>query len=163
MRLVAALAAATFVAASVGGAGGHVWHARGLRVRLPSGWHATAVGLTPVGFPQFAIASYPLPRDDRGADGCEPKAALDRLPATGVFIFAWEFSGAQPHRRFPRRPRHFRLRHFARYECLGPSYLLRFRAAGRYFQVHVVLGKQANRSTRGLALRTLDSLVVHRH
>ncbi|HKD95043.1 MAG TPA: hypothetical protein VKB43_10100 [Gaiellaceae bacterium] len=144
------------------GADRHVWHARGLSARLPPGWHATAASLTPVGYPQFAIASYPLPRGDLGADGCEPKAALDRLPATGVFIFAWEFSGAQRQRDFPRRPRHFRLRHFARYECLGPSYRLSFRAAGRYFKLHVVLGKRVSRRTRAAALRTLDSLVVRR-
>lgn len=160
MRLVAALATATVLAGSA--AAGHMWHARGLRIGLPPGWHATAVALTPVGYPQFAVASYPLPRDDRGADGCEPKAALDRLPATGVFIFAWEFSGTQGDRQFPRRPRSFRLSHFARYECLGPSYRLRFRASGRYFQVHVVFGRHASPGTRRLALRTLDSLVVHR-
>jgi hypothetical protein len=161
MRLVAALVIATVLAGS-GGANGDNWHARGLSVHLPTGWHATATALTPVGYPQFAIGSYPLPRGDRGADGCEPKAALDRLPATGVFIFAWEFPGTRGDHGFPRRPRHFRLRHFAPYECLGPSYLLRFRASGRYFQVHVVLGRQASRSARGLALRTLDSLVIHR-
>jgi hypothetical protein len=159
MRLVAAFAAATVLAGSTG-PGAHVWHARGLSVRLPHGWHATAASLTPVGYPQFAVASYPLPRGDRGADGREPKAALDRLPATGAFIFTWEYSSTQRDRDFPRRPRHFRLRHFARYECLGPSYLLRFRAAGRYFQSHVVLGKRTNRSTRKLVLRVLDSLVV---
>ena len=161
MRLCTALASATILCVSAPG-GPHVWRARGVSVRLPPGWHATAVALTPVGYPQFAIASYPLPRGDRGADGCEPKAALDRLPATGVFIFAWEFSRSGPTLSFPRQPRHFRLSRFARYECLGPSYRLRFRAAGRYFQVHVVLGKRANRRTRRLALRTLDSLVVRR-
>jgi hypothetical protein len=161
MRLSAVLAAAAALAISTG-PGRHVWYARGLSVRLPPGWHATAAPLTPVGYPQFAIASYPLPSDDRGADGCEPKAALDRLPATGVFIFAWEFSRSGPTRAFPRRPGHFRLGHFGRYECLGPSYVLRFRATGRYFQVHVVLGKRTSRRTRGLALRTLDSLVVRR-
>ena len=160
MRLCAVLAAAATLAASAG-AGTHVWQARGLSARLPARWHATAAALTPVGYPQFAIASYPLPRGDRGGDGCEPKAALDRLPATGALIFAWELSGPGSGR-FPRQPRHFRLGHFARYECLGPSYLLRFRAAGRYFQVHVVFGRRAARSTRMLALRTLDSLVVRR-
>ncbi|HKU57686.1 MAG TPA: hypothetical protein VJP41_11765 [Gaiellaceae bacterium] len=161
MRLLIALATATTVSVW-GAAGWHVWHARGLAVRLPPRWHATATALTPVGYPQLAIASYPLPRGDRGADGCEPRSALDRLPADGVFIFAWEFPGTKPGKGFPRQPRHFRLTHFARYECLGPSYLLRFQAAGRYFQVHVVFGKRATLRTRRLALRTLDSLVVHR-
>jgi len=161
MRLCTALAAAAILSISTGSAP-HTWQARGVSVRLPPGWHATASALTPVRYPQFAFASYPLPAGDRGADGCEPKAALDGLPASGVFIFAWEFPRSGATRAFPRRPRHFRLGHFGRYECLGPSYLLRFRAAGRYFQVHIVLGKQASRRMRGLALHALDSLVVRR-
>src|SRR5262249_3456511 len=155
------LAVATVLAISTGG-GGHGWRARGLNIRLPPGWNATAAPLTPVGYPQFAIASYRLPQDDRGADGCEPKAALDRLPPTGVLIFAWELPLTRGDRNFPRWPRPFELRQFARYEGLGPSYLLRFRAAGRYFQMHVVLGKRASGRTRRLALSTLDSLVVRR-
>lgn len=161
MRLLAAFAAATAVSVS-GAAGWHAWQARGLSLRLPPRWRATATALTPVGYPQFAIASYSLPRGDRGADGCEPKSALGRLPAAGVFIFAWELPATNPTKTFPRRPRHFRLSHFGRYECLGPSYLLRFRAAGRYFQVHVVLGKRTTLGTRRLALRVLDGLVVRR-
>jgi hypothetical protein len=114
--------------------------------------------------PQLAIASYPLPRGDAGADGCEPKAALDRLRATGAFLLAWKYGDVLPRQRrlFLPRPSRFRLDHFGRYECLGRSYMLRFRAAGRYFQLYVVLGRLATRRTRTLVLRVLDSLRVSR-
>jgi hypothetical protein len=38
----------------------------------------------------LALASYLLPRGSGGANGCQPKEALDRLPAAGAFIFGWE-------------------------------------------------------------------------
>lgn len=165
MRLIALLAAA--LALTVGGTSGwRTWHGRSLSVRVPPGWHATGAPLTPVTWPvQFlAVASYPLPHGDRGADGCEPKAAVDRLPADGALLFGWEYVGTpegQIRRAdFPRRPRAFRLTHLGRYECLDHSYLLRFRAAGRYFQVQVRLGKDASERTRALTLHVLDSLVV---
>jgi hypothetical protein len=163
MRLAAALAGAVALS-TFAGSGRHLWHARGITVRLPPGWRATAAPLTPVAMPQLAIASYPLPRGDAGADGCEPKAALDRLPATGAFLFAWEYGDVPSRQRrlFPPRPSRFRLEHLGRYECLGRSYMLRFRAAGRYFQLHVALGRQATRRTRRLVLRVLDSLRVSR-
>jgi hypothetical protein len=116
--------------------------------------------LTPVTSPEqvLAIASYPLPDDNRGADGCMPKEALTRLPPGGAFLFGWEDGTGGLHARdFPPRPAHFRLTGFARYECLGPSYLLRFRAGGRFFQIHVVLGRHATGATRATVLRVLDS------
>lgn len=165
MRLIALLAAALALAGG-GTSGWRTWHGHNLSVRIPPGWHATRARLTPVTWPvQFlAVASYPLPHGDRGADGCEPKSAVDRLPADGAFLFGWEYVGAPdgPIRRgdFPRRPRTFRLAHLGRYECLDHSYLLRFRAAGRYFQVQVRLGRAASERTRALVLHILDSLVV---
>jgi hypothetical protein len=130
-------------------------------VRYPPGWFATTRPLTPVTAPGqvLALASYPLPHDARGADGCEPKAALDRLPPDGAFLFGWDV-GSGPLAGFPPRPRRFRLGHLATYECLGPSYLVRFREGGRDFQIHVVLGPQADAATRAAALRVLDSFVV---
>ncbi len=167
MRILAALAAALVLSACAGSAGSWTtWHGRGVSVRIPPGWHATSARLTPVTWPvQFiAAASYPLPRGYDGADGCEPKAAVDRLPPGGAFLFGWEYAGAPdgPIRKsdFPPRPSLFRLAHLGRYECLDHSYMLRFRAAGRYFQVHVLLGPRASDRTRTLALRVLDSLVV---
>jgi|SRR5579875_3502047 len=166
-----ALLAATSALAGCGGAGWTTWHGRGVSVRLPPGWHAASARLTPVTWPpQFlAVASYPLPRGDGGADGCEPKAAVDRLPADGAFIFGWEYTGFPwPARRkaqlaaFAPQPSRFRLPHLGSDECVYPSYQLRFRTAGRYFQVQVMLGRKASGRTRALALKVLDSLVVRR-
>ncbi|HLX32062.1 MAG TPA: hypothetical protein VKR79_04760 [Gaiellaceae bacterium] len=163
---IATVAAAALVLAACGGAGAKstTWQHRGVSVRIPPGWHATSARLTPVTWPvQFiAVASYPLPSGDGGADGCEPKAAVDRLPPDGAFIFGWEYVGAPPSGVFPPRPRRFRLVNLGNYECLQHSYLLRFREAGRYFQVHVLLGRRAGETTRALALRVLDSLAVRR-
>jgi hypothetical protein len=143
------------------------FHDRGVTLRYPPTWHATTARLTHVTDPVqvVAIASYPLPRNNHGDDGCEPKEALDDLPATGAFIFGWEYpadSGFGPPkaRDFPPRPAHFRLIHFAHFECAGPSYGLVFRDHGRYFQIHVALGKYASPATRRLVLRILDTFHV---
>jgi hypothetical protein len=135
-----------------------------MSVRYPPGWFATRHALTPVTSPPqvLAVASYPLPRNNRGADGCEPKEALDRMPATGALIFGWEYGSitGRALRQFPPRPKRLTLTRFARYECLGPSYMLRFRQAGRFFQIHVAFGKRASPATRAIALRILDGLQV---
>jgi hypothetical protein len=134
------------------------FHARGVTVRYPPGWFATGHALTPVTSPVqvLAVASYPLPRNDRGADGCSPKAALDRLPTDGAFIFGWEYGAAQSSRP-PPRPKHFELAGLTHFECLGPSYKVDFREAGRWFQIHIVLGRQATPDTNKTVLRVLDS------
>jgi hypothetical protein len=165
MRAIA-LFALGLALAGCGGSGWQTWQGRGVSIRIPRGWHATGAHLTPVTWPvQFlAVASYPLPAGDRGADGCEPKAAIDRLPSGGAFLFGWEYAGTPdgtiPTTDFPPRPHSFRLVHLGRYECLGHSYLIRFRTAGRYFQVHVLLGRRASERTHELAVRVLDSLDV---
>jgi hypothetical protein len=164
--LTAALALALALA-GCGSSGWRTWHGRGVSVRIPPGWHATSTHLSPVTWPvQFlAVASYPLPRSAAGSDGCEP-AGVGRLPADGAFIYGWEYVGDAegPPRKtdFPRRPRRFRLGRLGRYECLDHSYLLRFREAGRFFQVHVLLGRHATPRTRALVLRVLDGLRVKR-
>jgi hypothetical protein len=142
----------------------HTYRADGISVRYPPGWYTTSHALTPVTGPQqiLAVASYPLPHNNAGADGCEPKAALDRTPPNGAFIFGWEYGrvGYDPDIRphdFPPRPKHFKLTGFARYECLGPSYMLRFRAGGRAFQIYVALGGRASATTRATVLRILNS------
>ncbi len=146
------------------GADPHTFRSQGISVRYPPGWFATARRLTPVTSPPqiLAVASYPLPRGSSGADGCQPKEALDRMPPTGAFIFGWEYGPDIFTRAFPPRPRHFRLKNYATYECLGASYMLRFRQAGRFFQIHVVLGKRASGATRATVLRILDSFAAKR-
>jgi hypothetical protein len=113
----------------------------------------------------LAVASYRLPRDSGGADGCRPSEALDRLPPGGAFVYGWDYRSI-PHRSgfrksdFPPRPRHFRLARFAHYECAGPSFMIRFRQAGRFLQIHVALGTRATPATRATVLRILDSLRI---
>jgi hypothetical protein len=135
--------------------------ARGVSVRYPRGWHGTAAPLTPVTSPVqvLAVASYPLPHDARGADGCMPKEALDALPPDGAFIYGWEYESPQGEV-FPQRPARFALTGFEHFECLGPSYRLRFRDMGRLFDIHVALGRRASAFTRYSVLRVLDSLRV---
>ncbi|HEU5212253.1 MAG TPA: hypothetical protein VFU10_05745 [Gaiellaceae bacterium] len=141
------------------GANWRTFHARGITVRYPPGWFATATRLTPVTAPPqiIAVASYRLPPDSGGANGCQPKAAIDRLPPTGAFIFGWEYGSDVFRPAFPPRPKHFSLKNYASYECMGLSYMLRFRQAGRFFQIHVVLGKRASTAQRAAVLRILDS------
>lgn len=141
------------------------FRSEGISVRYPPTWHATAKPLTPVTSPSqmLAVGSFPLPRDSRGADGCEPREALDRIQPAGAFIFGWDYGTRQLRSRdFPPRPRHFKLVRFSRYECFGPSYMLRFHEAGRYFQIHVAFGRMASAATRATTLRILDSLTVKR-
>lgn len=170
MRFVALL----LTALALTGAGPSTWRtfrADGISVRYPPGWFATARRLTPVSYPPqvLAVASYPLPRDRSGADGCAPKEALDRMPPTGTFIFGWEYAKPTPGgirviraRDFPPRPKRLKLTGFAQYECLGPSYMIRFREAGRFFQIHVAFGRRVGAATRGTALRVLDSFNARR-
>lgn len=147
--------------------GWHTFRGDGITVRYPPTWFATSRPLTPVTYPAqlLAVASYPLPRDSGGADGCRPTEALERLPRSGAFVYGWDYGkppfGARFRRRdFPPRPEQFRLGRFAHYECLGPSSMIRFRQAGRFVQIHVVLGSRAGPATRAKVLRVLDSIRV---
>jgi hypothetical protein len=146
---------------ALSGASWHTFRAHSISVRYPPNWFATARDLTPVTGPAqiLAVATFRLPGGSGGADGCEPKEALDRMPAGGAFIFGWEYGAGSGmlKRDFPLRPKHFRLKNYARYECLGASFMLRFRQAGRFFQIHVALGRRASRATRITVLRILDT------
>jgi hypothetical protein len=85
------------------------------------------------------------------------------MPTRGAFVYVMEYTGTTPPlRNFPRRPKRFRLAHFASYECMGPSYSILFREAGRFFQIHVYLGRQAGPAVRATVLRILDSFNASR-
>lgn len=163
MKFLALLAAASV---AVIGTAWDTFQGDGVSVTYPRSWYATAHQLTPVTGPRqlLAIASFPLPTGDHGADGCEPKQVLDRLPSAGAFIFGWDDGSLRDTpfaaKSFPRRPRHFVFPHLLHSGCLGPSYRIRFREAGRLFQIYVVLGNQASRSTHATVLRILDSFRV---
>jgi hypothetical protein len=138
-----------------------IFRTDGIEVRYPPAWFATTRQLTPVDDPPqvLAIASYRFP-SDTSPNGCNPAGTLAKMPASGALIFVIEYASASVRARdFPPRRARFRLGSARRYECFGPrrSYLLRFRDAGRSFQVDVAFGQRAGAGTRTTVLRILDS------
>jgi hypothetical protein len=148
--------------ASAAPPGWHTFAAHGVSVRYPPGWFATARPLTEVTSPQqiLAVSSYSYRPDPGQADGCEPREALDHLPPTGAFIFGWEYGQLLDLRAFPARLARFRLSGYAREECVGRSYTLQFREAGKTFQISVTLGARATSATRRTVVRILDSFTT---
>jgi hypothetical protein len=145
------------------------WTSRdaGLTARVPRGWRVSAQPLTAVSSPvqRLVVTSFPV-RQRTPDPGCRPATALRQMPAGGAMLFLFEYRGPTRHDvgREPRRPRHFRLdpRTLGTYECLGRSYMVRFRDHGRVLQGHVYLGPDAGARTRRSVLRVLDSLRVDR-
>jgi hypothetical protein len=152
--------AAVLALMAAGSSSWATFRADGVRIRHPAHWNATARPLTPVTSPEqvLAVASFAFPEDPR-PNGCRPAGTLVKKQPSGAVVFVIEY-GADDPSAFPRRPTHFKLRAFARYECFGRSYQLRFREAGRYFQVFVSFGGRATPSTRETVLRILDSFVA---
>jgi len=140
------------------------FRAEEVSVHYPPGWHTTARPLTPVSYPPqvLAVASFPFPREDQTiGSSCGPAGTLAKLATSGALIYVIENTGIRPVL-FPARPKRFRLTGFARYECLGPSYLLRFHEAGRSFQIDIAFGPRAGPATRATVLRILDSFSAKR-
>jgi hypothetical protein len=144
-------------------------HVRGgVSVDRPGGWHLTPPPITAVSVPaeRLLLTSYPT----RRGGNCGPDRAEHDLPAGGALVYLFEYrSRTQPtwthlrRRAFPPRPAHFalRARQLGTFECWRvPSYLIRFRAAGRAVPVHVALGRSAGAARRAQVLRVLDSLRV---
>jgi hypothetical protein len=133
-----------------------------ISVAYPREWHVIRQSLTQVG-QLLVVTSFPL-HQSAPDKNCSPKTAIEQMPSDGAFLYMFEYARAHPRllARFPPRPRGFRLRKKARqpYECLGLSYMIRFRDRGRAFQAHVFLGKRATSGTRARVLEILDSLVV---
>lgn len=154
------------VADATGGSFMHASVGFGITVRYPSGWHLYRPPITSVSSPldRLLITSY---RARTGGE-CSPTRAENALPPNGALVYLFEYSvGAGPvliraqSSGFPPRPHHFALGAYAQYECWAiPSYLVRFRAAGRLFQAQIALGLHAGTRTRAQVLRVLDSLRV---
>jgi hypothetical protein len=106
----------------------------------------------------LAIGSWPFPR----GGVCAPFDAIDDLPPDGVFMWLIEYHGPEPPEDFVPRPERFDLRDFSHGEvsCYAPDpqYQLRFRDAGRNFQVQIAFGPEASESLQTYALRALESL-----
>lgn len=143
--------------------------AAGISIRYPAGWDATTRPLTVVAWPpqRLAIASYPLPGGELDRD-CAPVTAIEAMPPDGVFVFLFEYTQPDPAGevggvpRVAPRPDRFQLEEqaFARYECFGESYLIRFSDRGWAFQAHILFGAEAGERRRTEALAVLESLRV---
>ena len=141
----------------------HSFHADGIGVRYPPGWHATNQRLTAVTSPRQAlvVTSYRLPRQT-AADNCDPTSTLAAMPPNGALIFVWEYPPhATPPSSFPLRPKEFKLGHLGNPECFGPrTAIVAFRQAGRFFQINIALGRRATAATRATVTHILDSLTI---
>jgi hypothetical protein len=138
----------------------------GVSVRYPGGWHLIGPRITALSFPaeRLLLTSYPTSR----GGNCSPERAERDLPGDGALVYLFEYrpqvGAVWEHLRrrdFPPQPAHFALRRrdLGSFECWRvPSYLIRFRAAERPFQMHVALGTNATAVRRAQLLRILDSL-----
>jgi hypothetical protein len=139
----------------------------GVSVALPRGWQLTKPPITALTVPaeRLLLTSYPA----RRGGNCAPDRAERALPSDGALVFLFEYRPSPPGdpwrdlRRadFPPRPAHFalRARDVGRFECWRvASHLIRFRADGRPFQMHVALGADVSAARRAQLLRVLDSL-----
>jgi hypothetical protein len=179
MRVALLLAVAALGACGGGGGGGaattlpaadRVGTGAGISLSKPRGWKLLTHHITAVSRPveRLLLTSYRA----RPGGNCAPDRAERELPADGALVYLFEYSprrGAAltrvTRRAFPPRPAHFALdrRALGNYECWRvPSYLIRFRDAGRAFQVHVALGKRAGPARRAQVLAALDGLRVSR-
>ena len=133
----------------------------GISINVPRGWtlrRNPVPALVEPALP-FAVGSWPLPS---GGNGCAPSRAISAQPATGALFWLYEYPSADLHRSdFPPQAKQFRLgRLGGPFECLGVrAYRIVFRSHGRYFQVHVILGRHAGR-LRYLVVAALSSLRV---
>jgi len=135
--------------------------ARGLAIVHPTEWRLYPHALTQTvsARDQMALGTFRL--DQRRPDpGCTPRTALRARPRGGGFLYLFEYRGLNRRQlaRFPVRPAALRLPRssYRPYECLGQSWMVRFRDEGRAFQAHVY-GPAARRRQ---ALAILDSLRV---
>jgi hypothetical protein len=127
----------------------------GTSFHYPPSWFVT--GFTHTVFPRrIVVASYRVVRAQVEGD-CGGMRALNALPPRGVAVLLIDYG---PTTTFPRPPQGFAFRHsaYTNYECFGPSYRYRFRAAGHDWQVHVAVGPLAAPALRHKALAILDSL-----
>jgi hypothetical protein len=132
----------------------------GLAITVPEAWTFREDPTEPIEPKNvFAVGSWDYPRGGE----CAPTAAQDDLPGDGTLFWLIEYHGDQPVAEFPPRPERFELDRdtLGVYECSTvPSYLVRFRDEGRYFQVHVAFGPEASDSLQTDVLRALDTFEV---
>ena len=134
-----------------------------LSVTIPSAWSAKADPIPQFTSPDpiLAVGSWSFPDDP--AASCAPARSV---PADGALLWVLESRpdderGNLDPEAFAPRPGSFELRAMSPItaECTEyPGFVLRFREAGRYFSVMVVLGPEAPSSRRAVVEQVLQSL-----
>jgi hypothetical protein len=140
---------------------GWVWHteqASRVAVQAPKSWTFKS-GPMGLAAPRalFALGTGPIPA---GGD-CAPRAAIRALPKDGALLWVLEYTGGENPYEFPPRPARFDLGPLAGpLECVGErTHLIRFRQAGRFFQVHVLFGPRASAALRVEVAAALSSFI----
>lgn len=140
----------------------------GIRVSYPHGWHLMRAPITSLAYPydRMLLTSYAAVRGGE----CGPTRAENSLPSGGALVFLSEYSStpgsvvAEPKGvSFPPQSSGFTLpkSELRNYECSTvPSYIVRFRSAGRLFQAQLAFGERATQARRAEALQILSGLRV---
>jgi hypothetical protein len=132
----------------------------GLAITIPDAWTFRQDPTRPIEPKNvFGVGSWAFPRGGE----CAPTAAQEDLLPDGTLFWLIEYPGDQQEADFPPRPEHFALQRetLGVYECsTAPSYMIRFRDHGRFFQFHVAFGPDASESLEPEVLRALESLEV---
>jgi hypothetical protein len=142
--------------------------AHGLGLRLPPGWHAGRVSLTPhVPDPRevVAAATFPLRYRDLGCGAQIPVSALRDLGDRGAFVALFERGRGANGAGFPPRPAHFGPRLGGPSEAVTcvpgiDDHWFTFSDRGRLFHAEVSFGPHPTAATRAQAWRLLDALRV---
>jgi hypothetical protein len=140
--------------------------AAGVSTIRPPGWRLLTPPIAAISSPveRLLLTSYAT----RRGGNCSPERAERDLPAGGALVYLFEYrptvGSVWAHLAradFPPLPAHVALRRrdLGTYECWRvPSYLIRFRAAGRAFQLHVALGPRASAARRAQVRDIIDAL-----
>jgi hypothetical protein len=140
----------------------------GIRVSFPRGWHLSRAPITSLAYPydRMLLTSYAAVRGGE----CGPTRAENSLPSGGALVFLSEYSSTsggafgEPNGiSFPPQRSGFKLARGEprNYECSTvPSYIVRFRSAGRLFQAQLAFGARATQARRAEVLQILSDLRV---
>jgi hypothetical protein len=140
---------------------GWVWHrdaADRVAFQTPATWHVSAdTGVNVVPKALFMAGTGPLPAGGE----CAPTRAIKALPRDGALFFVIEYKASQDINPYMSPPRPDRLSLgplLGPFECIGErTHLLLFRDANRFFQIHVLFGRDAPSSLRVAVLASLES------
>lgn len=177
--LLAAIAGALIAYAGHGGGsqgnphqaagGGFRSAGNGISARVPHGWHLYRPPITSTTYPydRALLTSYPAATGGQ----CGPTKAERALPSNGALIYLTEYASAptgiasEPtEMRFPRLSSNTVTPHGQpqNYECSAtPSYIVRFKTAGRLMQATLAFGSSTTAARRAEATRILTELRAH--